>query len=124
MKKLLFLIALVALSSSIVFSQGCLPEKALLLQPRNTIDNFQINYPGCTEIEGDVIISGNGISNLNGLSVLNSIGGNLMITDNSILSSFSGLENVTIIGGYLYIVFNSNMINFIGLNNLTFVEVI
>lgn len=43
------------------------------------IDSFQIDHPGCTEIEKDLIISGNDIDNLDGLSVLTSILGDLYI---------------------------------------------
>ena len=55
MKKLFLLLAFVAISHSIVFSQGCLPE-GITFTTQEEIDNFQANYPGCTEIEGDVII--------------------------------------------------------------------
>jgi hypothetical protein len=52
MKKLIFLLALVAMSHSIVFSQGCLPE-GITFTTQEEIDNFQTNYLGCTRIEGD-----------------------------------------------------------------------
>ena len=52
----------------------CLPE-GITFSTQEEIDNFQINYPYCTEIEGDVIIEGDEITNLDGLSVLNSISG-------------------------------------------------
>jgi len=65
------------------------------------IDNFQTNHPSCTEIEGYVVISGDNITNLNGLSVLTSIGGYLSIEANDALTSLSGLDNVTTIGGDL-----------------------
>ena len=56
----------------------CLAE-GISFQSQTDVDNFQTNYPGCTEIEGDVTVFGNSINNLNGLNVLNSIGGNLKI---------------------------------------------
>jgi hypothetical protein len=43
-------------SSTLLFSQGCLPE-GIFFSSQEEIDNFQTNYPGCTEIEGDVVIS-------------------------------------------------------------------
>jgi len=48
------------------------------------IDNFTTNYPGCTQILGGVSIIGGDIANLNGLSVVTSIGGALNISSNPI----------------------------------------
>ncbi len=87
------------------------------------IDNFQTNYPNCTEIEGFMTISGEGITNLNGLSVITSVGGNLNIgyysNHNANLTDLTGLNNVTSIGGNLWIYANSVLTNLTGLNNLT-----
>jgi len=58
------------------------------------IDNFHINYPNCTEIEGAVEISGDDITDLDSLYVLTSIGGYLKIDSNDILTSLTGLENI------------------------------
>lgn len=55
-------------------SQACLPQ-GITFSTQEQIDNFQTNYPDCTEIEGDVIIEGDEITNLDGLNVLNLIGG-------------------------------------------------
>ncbi len=56
------------------FSQPCLPS-GITFTTQEQIDNFQSIYPNCTEIEGDMIIEGNDITNLEGLSVLTAIGG-------------------------------------------------
>ena len=74
MKKIILAIAIIAFSHTSVLAQPCLPE-GITFTTQEQIDNFQINYPNCTEIEGDVIIEGDDINNLNGLNVLNSIGG-------------------------------------------------
>ena len=60
------------LLSNAPVSQGCLPE-GITFSGQEEIDNFQTNYPGCTEIEGDVLIwdYGTGVNNLIGLSVIN-----------------------------------------------------
>ena len=123
---------------------SCLPE-GITFNTQEQIDNFQTNYPGCAEIEGDVIISDNysgSITNLNGLNVLTSIegyfniyftnnltslgdmnnlisiGGHLWIGYNS-LTSLNGLENLTIIGNHLSIGMNNTLVNLNGLENLT-----
>jgi hypothetical protein len=99
----------------------CMPE-GITFFTQSQIDSFQINYPNCTLIEGDVTISGPGITNLNGLSELTSIGGGLNIgapfTD-LFLESLSGLENLTSIGGDLHIMASFALTNLIGLEGLT-----
>jgi len=99
-------------------SQPCLPDSTVFTNQAD-IDNFQINHPNCTEIEGDVTISGNDITNLNGLSVLTSIGGDLYFGGNNSLTSLTGLENVTSIGGDLLIIGGFGLISLTGLDNVT-----
>ena len=100
-----------------VLSQSCLPE-GIYFTTQAQIDNFQTNHPSCTEIEGDVVIGGEDIANLNGLSVLTSIGGGLVIRWNPALTNLTGLDNVTSIGGYLWIGYNP-LTNLTGLEGLT-----
>ena len=109
----------ILLSTFNLFSQSpCLPE-GITFTTQEQIDNFMINYPGCTEIEGNVSIEGNDIENLYGLSVLTSIGGNLRIDDNYYaLTSLMGLDNITAIGGGLTISWNW-LHDFSGLENLS-----
>ncbi len=104
------------------FGCTCLPQ-GITFTNQAQIDNFQTNYPGCTEIEGYVTIKGGNITNLNGLSVLASIGGYLTIggawNSNPSLTSLTGLENLTSIGGGLYIYGNNSLTSLTGLENLT-----
>nr|NQU90819.1 T9SS type A sorting domain-containing protein [Bacteroidota bacterium] len=86
---------------------SCLPE-GITFTSQEEIDNFQTNHPGCTEIEGDVSISGfsffySNITNLDGLDVITSIGGTLSIWKNGLLTDLGGLENLTTIGNNLNI---------------------
>ncbi len=48
-KVIILLVALVWMNGAI--AQPCLPE-GITFTTQAQIDNFQINYPGCTEIEG------------------------------------------------------------------------
>ncbi|MHC1777704.1 MAG: YCF48-related protein [Lentimicrobium sp.] len=102
-------------------SPGCLPE-GITFSTQEQIDNFQNNYPGCTEIEGDVTIEGWNITNLNGLNLLTSIGGYLKVRYNSSLTSLTGLDNLTSIGGGLqvgdYDYGNPALTSLSGLDNL------
>jgi photosystem II stability/assembly factor-like uncharacterized protein len=107
----------------------CLPE-GITFTTQEQIDNFQINYPGCTEIDGDVAIydiEPHDITNLNGLSNLTSIGGDLFLGfwkwsggywGNPVLTSFTGLEGLTSIEGGLYILGNSSLTTLSGLDNI------
>jgi hypothetical protein len=102
-------------------STNCLPE-GITFTTQQQIDNFQTNYPECSEIEGNVTIFMSNITNLNGLSVLNTIGGNLSISSNPSLVSLSGLGGLTSIGGSFYLDNNNSLINFEGLENLNSVS--
>jgi hypothetical protein len=101
----------------------CLPFGAYYFYYQSDIDNFSQAFPDCTELEGDVIISGNNITSLNGLSQVTSIGGSVTIgthdVGNPSLASLTGLENLTSIGGNLWIRSNSSLTNLTGLEGLT-----
>ncbi len=120
MKKLSALIVLGLLTFN-TFSQSCLPE-GITFSNQNQIDSFQQNYPGCTEIEGDVRISAFGpLTNLNGLSVLTSIGGYFEFYNNHSLTNLEGLNNLQFIGGYFEIHENENLANLSGLDSLSYI---
>jgi len=51
------------------------------------LDSFQINYPSCSEILGNVKIRGGNITNLNELYILTHISGSLTIVENGNLIS-------------------------------------
>jgi len=104
-----------------VLSQPCLPE-GITFYAQSQIDSFQINYPGCTEIEGDVLISGDDITNLNVLSVITSIGGDLEVVDNDVLTNLTGLNNLDSIGGDIEISWNTSLSSLTGLEKLTAIE--
>ena len=106
----------------------CLPYGNYYLLNQSEIDNFQSNYHNCTEIEGNVYISGDDITNLAGLGVLTSIGGYLNIGwseclnlnnmyDNPLLNSLIGLEGLTSVGG-ISIRLNDTLSTLTGLDNI------
>src|SRR5690606_4173908 len=57
-----------------------------------------INYPGCTEIEGDVVIEGEDISSLNGLNQVVRFLNSLTISNCSHLENLDGLHNLEVVG--------------------------
>ncbi len=123
MKKLKLLIVFGFIFQIIIYSQSCLPE-GIVFTTQQEIDNFQTNYPICTEIEGDVIISGDNITNLNGLNVLTEIDGELLIggvNPYPAIIDLTGLNNLESIGEGLYLVYLQSLVNLEGLNNLQLV---
>ncbi len=122
MKKLALLIFVLLFTNIAAISQSpCLPE-GITFTTQEQIDNFQTNYPGCTDIAGDVIINGGDITNLNGLIAVTSIWGYLDLLGNDALTSPVGLDNLTSIGGYLHIYGNDALTSLIGLDNLSSID--
>ena len=117
MKKLLCFLSALFLSIA-GQSQSCLPE-GITFTLQSQIDSFQVNYPGCTVIEGDVFIHDNSdIWNLNGLNVLTAIDGSFHIQNNQMLASLTGLNNLEGVGGFFWIGYNNKLVNLNGLNSL------
>jgi hypothetical protein len=96
----------------------CLPFGNYYFVTQADIDNFQANYPDCTELEGDVEIGGSDITNLEGLSVLHSISGDLSLSPSLALTSLTGLEGLTTVGGSLRIPYLNSLISLTGLESL------
>lgn len=103
MKKLIPIVVVLLISFDLVtYSQSCLPE-GINFTAQAEIDSFPVHYPNCTEILGGVSISYGDINNLDGLSSLTSIGGDLSIQAGPLLRNLSGLDSLTSIGGHLMI---------------------
>ncbi len=120
MKRLLLIFITYLFSVNSIFSQQCLPD-GIIFTSQDMIDNFQQNYPDCTEIQGNVVITNLDnlhITNLSGLSVITSIGGDLIVKDNPWLSNFFGLHNLSYLGGKLEVNNNGILTNFSAINNL------
>lgn len=141
----LFTFTLLFILANDTIAQTCLPDGIKLLNQKS-IDDFAVNYPGCSTIEGDLQIgqlnSNSNITTLDGLQQIVQVNGSLIITNNPELISLNGLENLTssITGlviqnngdlvnlsaleqidsleGKLYIKSNSSLAEISGLNNL------
>ncbi len=117
-----FLLALLA-GISVLDAQNCLPG-GITFSTQAEVDAFPANYPGCTHIEGNVTINDGdnsaNITNLNGLSNITSIGGDLSaFLGCDGLTNLNGLNDLTTIGGRLEIFDCDGLINLNGLNSLT-----
>ena len=123
MKKLApIILALLFLCQAELSSQSCLPE-GITFSTQAQIDDFQINYPGCTQIEGFVFIAGNeNITNLNELNVIESIDGDLTFRNANALPNLMGLNNLTSIGGNLLIRDNDSLVSLSGLESLISIQ--
>ncbi|MBK9733780.1 MAG: T9SS type A sorting domain-containing protein [Saprospiraceae bacterium] len=93
-------------------SQPCLTGN-LIFTTQAEIDNFP--NLGCTQIVGNLTISGANITNLNGLSTITSISEALIISDNLMLADLSGLDGLVSLSS-LQVYNNPNMTSLIGLN--------
>ncbi len=123
MKNQFIICFILVFSSTNLIAQSCLPE-GIEFTSQEQIDSFAINYPGCTEILGDVLINDTiwgAISNLNGLEQLSTVHGDLLIHDNFNLIDLSGLNNLTSIHGIFSIIFAS-LTDLSGLDNLSSID--
>lgn len=100
-------------------SQPCFPD-GVIFETQSDIDNYQIDYPNCSNISGNVIIGNNfgDINNLIGLSIIDTIQGNLEIVYNPDLNNLNGLQNLKYVGGSLVLKNNYILQNVSSLGNL------
>ncbi len=102
-------------------AQSCLPG-GITLTSQAEIDAFPQNYPGCTEIGGNLIVDElmNGdILNVDSLAQLNFIDGGLIIRNNTGITNIDGLSNITAITGSLQVESNSSLLHLHGLSSLS-----
>lgn len=91
------------------------PTNELKLTSQEEIDNFPVDHPLCTFIEGNLIIGGpegmqnSDITNLDGLSNLDTITGDITISNNPELISLSGLDEIRSFFGGLKITNNDKL---------------
>ncbi len=116
----LLIVVLISVLPQIAPAQNCLPN-GLTITTQQQIDQFSTIYPGCVEISGDLIISGNTdteIQSLAGLDQITTIDGGLSIANNNQLVDLSGLENLQSLAGNLLIFDNENLQSIEALVNL------
>lgn len=109
------LLSLISCFFFYISSFACLPN-GIIFNTQQEIDNFPINYPNCTFIEGSVNIEGSGITNLNGLSNVQEIQSQLVISACNDLVDLNGLNNLTFVNSLL--ISNSGIQSLSGLNSL------
>ncbi|MEM7371987.1 MAG: FlgD immunoglobulin-like domain containing protein [Bacteroidota bacterium] len=117
--------------------QAQCPSGELRLTTQQEVEDFAANYPNCTSITGNLIITGasattnfqnppssllpsSDISDLTPLAGIQTVAGNLVIFGNQLLPDLNGLENISTVGGTLYLTYNAPILqNIDGLSGLT-----
>jgi uncharacterized repeat protein (TIGR01451 family) len=117
MKKSVFALLFAILFHFNGHTQSCFPG-GITFTSQAEVDNFFIDYPDCTTIEGDITIAFSTVSNLNGLQGIKVIQGGLNIYGNIWLSNLDGLQNLDSLGGFLALNSNQQLYNISGLNKL------
>ncbi|MBK8601009.1 MAG: T9SS type A sorting domain-containing protein [Flavobacterium sp.] len=96
----------------ILFNVFCYGQ-SVTLSSQAAVNNFATNYPGDSTFDS-ITIGGSDITNLNGLSQVTDVTGDLFITtpsiNNSPLTDISGLNNLITVGGRLTL-FNLKFLN-------------
>ena len=87
----------------------------LLFSNQSEIDEFPLRYPDCEVVEGDLIIEGAGIQNLDALSQLKQVKGDLRVRNNANLICLSGLDFIQDIFGDVIIENNDLLVDLNGL---------
>ncbi len=95
------------------------PTGSLSFSTQAQLDAFPGAYPGCTSMLFSIDISGTDIKQVNGLTQLTTLSGNLKIHDNPMLTSLSGLGNIASSIGGLDIYNNSVLASLVGLGGIT-----
>ncbi len=96
------------------------PTGDVTFSAQGQVDSFQIIYPGCTSIPGNVKLNGPGITNLQGLSELKVVEGKFEILSTG-LTSLDGLNNIDSILGGFRIQTNPNLLNLHGMGSLVYI---
>ena len=119
MKKILtFCLFVLSVSTGFMAAAQC-GAGGITFSTQADVDNFTTNYPGCTQILGNVTITGNSITNLNGLSTITYVGGTLDIFNTRSLTDITGLSNLITVVGTTNISANQNLTALTGLSALT-----
>lgn len=90
----------------------------LIINTQDLASNYSTYYASCSEIYGDLIISGSDIINVDGLESIQKIHGDLIIENNPLLESIFSLLSLDSIEGSIIINNNLLLSNIEGLSNI------
>jgi hypothetical protein len=105
---------------ALAFAQDCTPRE-IELTSQLEVDQFQANHGPCDRVSQNLVITGEDIVRLNGLSDLTAVLGELKIDYNSSLITIDGLAKLQSVGS-LSMSFNPALLKIDGLSGLTRVD--
>lgn len=112
-----------AITNSCGLPPICLPYGDYYINNQQDVDNFHTYYPECLNLNGNLYIKGDDITNLNGLLGINRVASDLWVESTELLTNLSGLDSLNYVGGQLevgyYDIWGNNSLNSLtGLENL------
>ena len=116
MRRFLQIVLLIVFCTNVSISQSCFPNGITFLS-QSDLDLFPYLYPDCTTIEGDLIINSENITNVDSLYNITKVEGKLEIYDTQI-SDLCGLSNLDTVNYGITIGWSHNLTNLEGLNSL------
>jgi hypothetical protein len=100
-----------------LLATDCFPED-INLSTQQEVDAFQADHGPCDNVVGQLTISGEEITNVDGLSSLTSIGSHFFINSCGALLDVDGLSNLKSVGGAMHFVDNDALVDVNGLSNI------
>ena len=97
---------------------SCLPYGNYILTDQSMIDDFQTIFPDCNDLNGILVIRGDDIENLDGLTQITSVEEDLVVINTELLANLSGLTNLSSLGGSLAIQNNNALTDITHLQGL------
>lgn len=116
-------ITVVTLAFCSILSAQC-PPPGTVFTTQQQIDAMARSFPGCTVLQGNLVIQEarpGAIQHLSGLTNLQEVNGNLIVRLNRDLTSLAGLDNLNRISGELNVQSNGQLTSLSGLNRLTYI---
>lgn len=104
----------------IVQSQDC-PENVLTIFTPQQAADFLQQYPDCTKLKGLTVLNSE-LADLDFLNKIESIEGEVTISQNKYLKNIDGFQNLTSIHGYVRIQHNDSLQSLKGLDSLRVVK--
>ncbi len=114
--KILIGFLLIVFGMQLLPGQSCLTS-GIVFSNQQDIDNFPLNFPGCSIIEGSLGISGSAVLNLDSLIYLTEVKGSIQILGATNLTSLQGLNNLKKVDGQFRCI-SASLTNFNGLDSL------
>ncbi len=96
-----------------------------ILETQADVDEYIATYSNCPDVPGTLRIGtlfsdpSSNITDISGLSFLNSVGSSILVFQNPNLNSLNGLQNITSVGGSIHLNTNNALTNLMGFPNVT-----